>query len=80
MTPLHQFGEIVQQAFLEVPMGMVRALFVVVMLGLLIWVQCLPNRVTTRDGSGGTAGGWTENLKLWAGLALAIQAVIYLLL
>ena len=78
MTPLHQFGEVLRQAFSQVPMGVVRVLFVAVFLGLLIWVLCLPNSLTTREISGGTSEKQSENLKLWAVLALAVQVVIYL--
>lgn len=79
MTPLHWIGDTVRQAMMAVPMGVVRAIFVALLLGLLLWVLRLPKeRTRPPEGSEG-ADHWSSNLKLWAALALLLQALIYLL-
>ena len=77
MTPLHQFGEFVRQSLLIVPLELVRILFVASLVGLLIWVLKLPKAATTPTGG---AKRWNENLKIGAGIAIAIQILIYSLL
>lgn len=77
MTWLHEFGELLRSGLLAVPLPVVRALFVSVPLGVLLWVLRLPNSATTPPGG---ARRWDENLKLWASVALVIQIVIYWLL
>jgi hypothetical protein len=79
MTPLHWIGEAIRQAVLAVPMGVVRALFVALFLGLLVWVLRLPGERTRQPVTGDGRAGLSGNLKLWAALALLIQALIYLL-
>jgi hypothetical protein len=74
MTPLHVLGDFFRDLLLKVPLGAVRVVFVLVPLGLLIWVLCLPRSETTPEGR---ESRWDENLKLWAGLALVIQVLIY---
>lgn len=81
MTPLHWFGELIRNAMIAVPMGVVRALFVGLLLGLLVWVLRLPKERTRpplEDGSGYDEKSLSGNLKLWAALALALLALIYL--
>ncbi len=74
MTPLHHIGEFFRNVTVAIPLGVVRAIFLALLVGLLIWVLRLPDAETTpADGSGKA----TENLKLWAGLALAAQILIY---
>ena len=77
MTPLHWFGDLVRNAMLAVPMGVVRAIFVGLLLALLVWVLRLPKeRVRPPEGE---RAGWSSNLKLWAAIALVLQVLIYLL-
>ena len=77
MTPLHVVGDFLRDWLLRVPLGVVQALFVLLPTALLIWVLCLPRSATTPpDGH----GGWSENLKFGAALALLFQIAIYLLM
>jgi hypothetical protein len=77
MTPLHWFGDFVRDAMMAVPMGVVRAIFVGLLLALLVWVLRLPKeRVQPPEEE---RGGWSANLKLWAAIALLLQVLIYLL-
>lgn len=75
MTILHTLGESIRQMLLQVPLSAVRALFVLTLVAILIWVMRMPASVTSPEGG---AGRWDENLKLGAGLALGVQIVIYL--
>lgn len=77
MTPLHHIGEFLRQLFLQVPLGAVRALFVGVFVALLLWALTLPREQTAPPGASPKPGA---NLKLWAALAIGIQAVIYALM
>ena len=77
MTPLHYIGNFVRDQLLLIPLPVVRALFLALPILLLIWVFRLPRQATTPPES---TGRWDENLKLWAGVALGIQIVIYCLL
>ncbi len=82
MTPLHWIGDLIRQAVIAVPMGAVRALFVALLLGLLVWVLRLPKERTRpplEDGSGYDEKSLSGNLKLWAALALGLMALIYLI-
>jgi len=74
MTPLHHIGNLVRELLLQVPLPVVRALFLAVPIVLLIWVLRLPREVTTSPESSGRAG---QNLKYGAALALLIQIAIY---
>jgi hypothetical protein len=74
MNLLHELGDAMRWACGQIPLGVVRAVFVAVPLVLMVWVLRLPNAETTPPGR---AGRWDENLKLWAWLALAMQVVIY---
>jgi len=77
MTPLHLVGNTLRALLMRVPLPAVRVLFVLLPLGLLIWVLALPRSATTPpDGH----GGWSENLKYGAALALILQIAIYLAL
>jgi len=74
VTPLHHIGEFFRNLTVAIPLGVVRLLFLALLIGLLVWVLRLPKAETTPpDGSGKP----TENLKLWAGLALGAQILIY---
>ena len=77
MTPLHHLGEFFRSLLLLVPLEVVRAVFIAVPLGLLLWVLWLPREQTSPPAG---AAGPLQNLKLWAALALLFQALIYLLL
>ena len=74
MTPLHYIGGFVRNLLLQVPLPMVRVLFLAVPILLLIWVLRLPREATTPPQSTGRTG---ENLKIGAAVALVIQIVIY---
>ncbi len=76
MTPLHTLGKLVRQAFLAVPLSAARLLFVGLLVAILIWVVTLP-AAATRPAS--PRPHWSENLKIWAAVALLIQIVIYAL-
>ncbi len=74
MTPLHHIGELFRNLTVAIPLDVVRLIFLALLAGLLIWVLRLPKTETTpTDGSGSP----TEDLRLWAGLALAAQILIY---
>jgi hypothetical protein len=77
MTPLHYIGDFLRGLLLQVPLPVVRVLFLAVPIVLLVWVLRLPRSETTSPEG---AGRWDENLKLWACVALAVQIVIYALL
>lgn len=74
MTPLHYIGELFRNLSLAVPLPVVRVIFLALLVGLLIWVTRLPKAETTPPEGTGKA---TENLKLWASIALGMQIVIY---
>ncbi|GIX04002.1 MAG: hypothetical protein KatS3mg113_1008 [Planctomycetaceae bacterium] len=76
MGVLHGLGDYLRITLQQVPLGIVRWLFVAVPLVLMIWILRLPTEITLPERS---TGRWDENLKLWAWLALAIQVVIYCL-
>lgn len=73
MTILHQIGEALRTALSQIPLWMVRGLFLVTLLVLLVWVIRLP-RSAGREHAG---SGWSSDLRLWAAVALLIQIVIY---
>ncbi|HID22691.1 MAG TPA: hypothetical protein EYP14_09865 [Planctomycetaceae bacterium] len=77
MTLLHVVGEFLRNGLLQVPLGAAQVLFVLLPTVILIWVLRLPRSETTPpDGH----GGWNENLKFGAALALLLQIAIYLLM
>ena len=78
MTPLHHLGELLRETLGNIPLGIVRVLFVGTLLVVLLWVMTLPKAATSPAGNG--KSGWDSNLKLSAGAALIIQIVIYLVL
>jgi uncharacterized iron-regulated membrane protein len=78
VTPLHHIGDFFRQLVLVVPLPVVRAIFVLLLVGLLFWIIRLPNervRPTRND-----PGGWASNLKLWAAIAIGVQIIIYIIL
>jgi hypothetical protein len=77
MTVLHQFGAVLREFLLQIPLPVVRVLFVALPVALLVWVLFLPREDTTPGGRPSRAG---ENLKLWAALALLVQIMIYSIL
>lgn len=74
MSPLHHVGEFLRELLLRVPLGLARGLFVATLLALLLWVWLLPSSQTRPPHRPPRP---SENLKLWAGLALLIQIAIY---
>lgn len=76
MTPLHHLGNWLRSLLLAIPMPAVRGLFVLLLVGILVWVLTLPREQTTSP-EGSTHLG--ENLKLWAALTLLIQIALYAL-
>lgn len=77
MTVLHQFGGMLREVLLQVPLTAVRVLFVALPVVLLVWVLLLPREETTPSGRPSRAG---ENLKVWAAIALLVQVLIYSIL
>ncbi len=86
-TPLHFVGDTLRHALLAIPLPVVRALFLALLAGVLVWVLMLPRSETTepdgddQDGDGqdrGSRGG--VNLKVGATIALVLQLAIYSLL
>jgi hypothetical protein len=75
MSPLHRIGDLLRSALLGLPLGAVRALFVLSLTVLLVWVLRLPRGATSPHEAPTRP---SENLKVWAALALAIQIAIYL--
>ena len=74
MTPLHHVGEFLRALLLEIPMPVVRGLFLAVPLALIVWVLRLPRSQVTAPAEKGGRGG---NLRTWAILALALQVLDY---
>lgn len=72
--PLHFIGTLLRSGFAQIPLPVARAFFVALPLLLMVWVLRLPDRTTTPAGRD---CHWSEDLKVWAWLALAIQVVIY---
>ncbi len=75
-TLLHRFGDALRDLMIAIPMPVVRGLFVGLLLALLIWVVRLPRERVRPPGD--LPAGPASNLKLWAAVALGIQALIYL--
>jgi hypothetical protein len=74
MTPLHHFGEALRSLLIAVPLPLVRAAFLAILIGLFVWVGCLPaSAVTNTDDTSARR----VNLRPWALLSLAIQIAIY---
>jgi len=74
VTPLHYIGEFFRNLALAIPLWGVRLIFLGLLIGLLLWVIRLPKSETTPPEGSDKA---TEDLKLWASLALAVQILIY---
>jgi hypothetical protein len=79
MSPLHEIGESIRQILLKVPLGAARVLFLLFLAGLIVWVLTLPRSQTTPPGTEPAQVRLSENLRLWASLALIVQFLIYLL-
>ena len=77
MTPLHHIGNLLRELLLQIPLPVVRALFIALPAAVLIWVLTLPKEATTSPEG---TGRWDANLKTGAAIALVIQIVIYSLL
>ncbi|MEZ6059001.1 MAG: hypothetical protein R3C19_01425 [Planctomycetaceae bacterium] len=77
MTPLHRIGDFLRHALGEIPIPLVRILFVGSFIVLLIWVLLLPRSATTAPNGSGRAG---DNLKTGAVVTLVIQILIYSIL
>lgn len=74
MTPLYTIGNFFRDALGQIPLPVVRGLFLAIPILLLIWVLRLPREQTTPPEP---TGRWDENLKVWASLALLFQIVVY---
>ena len=75
-TPLHQFGEMLRNLMISIPMPVVRCLFIAFFVALIIWVIRLPKHRYTPPNE--EIKGWSSNLKIWALIALGLQVVIYI--
>ena len=73
-TPLHEFGGLVRDALLHVPLWGARALFIALPALVLLWVLGLPREETTDAAAGAGRGA---NLKWGAAAALVVQIAIY---
>ena len=80
MSPLHQIGETIRQALLSIPLGAARAIFLLFLGGLLVWVLTLPRAQTRPPECDGANVRLSENLKFWAAVSLVLQLVIYALM
>ena len=76
-TILHWLGDRVRDLLLQVPLEIVRLLFIALPVLVLIWVVRQPGQQT---GSGDTAMRSQTGLKLGAAVALLLQALVYSLL
>ncbi|MBL8817560.1 MAG: hypothetical protein JNL58_16160 [Planctomyces sp.] len=74
MTPLHQFGTMIRELLMQVPLSTVRALFLATLVGILVWVLMLPSDRTSPEGG---VRRWDENLKIGASAALILQILAY---
>ena len=78
MTPLHHWGDFFRELVLAVPMWAARAIFVFALIVVFVWVLRLPpDRVSPPENEDRK---WTNNLKLWAAIAIGMQIIIYLIL
>ena len=78
MTPLHHIGEFFRELVLAIPLGTARAIFVLVLVAVLLWILRLsPDRVSPPAHE---ERNWSNNLKLWAAIAIGLQILIYLIL
>lgn len=74
MTIFHAIGDFFREVLLQIPLGIVRAAFLVLLLALWVWVLRLPRSETAPPNR---TSRWDENLKFWASVALVIQILIY---
>lgn len=74
MSPLHHIGHWLRELAIGIPLPAVRGLFLLLPIVLVVWVLTLPRRHTTAPDRPYRA---SENLKLWAVLALLLQVVVY---
>jgi hypothetical protein len=70
-------GLFLRDLFAQMPLWGARALFVAVPLILMVWVMRLSDADTTPEDRD---CHWSEDLKVWAWLTLAMQVVIYCVL
>jgi hypothetical protein len=80
MSPLHHLGEAIRELLLGIPLGAAKALFILFLGALLLWVLTLPRAQTTPPQSSPGKVRLSENLKIWAAASLVLQLLIYLLL
>jgi hypothetical protein len=76
MTPLHQIGDWLRETLQHVPLSVARVVFLLIFAGLIAWTLSLPASQTQRPQ---TPARLSENLKIWAVLALLFQVMVYLL-
>ncbi|MEX0726868.1 MAG: hypothetical protein WEB58_09690 [Planctomycetaceae bacterium] len=74
MTPLHQFGLWLRETLMQIPLPVVRGLFVAAIVAVIAWVWSLPRTQTEPVDH---PPRWDENLKWIATAALGAQIVIY---
>ena len=78
MTPLHHIGDVFRDLVVAVPLWTALAIFVSILIVVFVWVLRLsPDRVSPPTNEN---RNWTNNLKLWAAIAIGLQIVIYLVL
>ena len=77
MSWLHYIGDAVRNSMAQIPLPIVRALFVLALASLLVWILLLPAEQTRPPDRPARRG---ENLRFWAALAIGVQLLIYLFL
>lgn len=73
-TLLHWIGDQARTLCLQVPLPWVRGALIAIPIALMFWVILLPAHRTTPADRPATR---TDNLKLWAWLALLGQVILY---
>ncbi|MGE0755868.1 MAG: hypothetical protein AB7F89_11435 [Pirellulaceae bacterium] len=73
MTPLHGLGQFIREMLSAVPLPAVRVLFLASLAVVAYWVIRLPRSAGRQQPD----SPWTEDLRIWAFVAIAVQFVIY---
>ncbi|HEY0982660.1 MULTISPECIES: hypothetical protein [unclassified Schlesneria] len=74
MTLFHWIGNTLREQLDLIPLSTARWLMIGLFLGLMFWVVQLP---TDQTNPSDRTARWTDDLKIWAWLALIIQILIY---
>ncbi|MDA0835461.1 MAG: hypothetical protein O2955_13515 [Planctomycetota bacterium] len=74
MTPVHQLGLWLREFMMQIPLPIVRGLFIAVPVVIMVWVWTLPRGETEPTDH---PARWDEKLKWIATAALGAQIVIY---